>query len=205
MEEPKREPGFDRSLFDAFSPADDAATSANPVQAFWKQIERDPREWNNQLPGYDKLMEDAANATREDLRRTLAWVEGALGYRDRPSAVAGCRYLTAMPDPLLASDYPRLLNVFNSRKVGMVWRLTPDLDKTPLPRGAIPVFGAEAGFGLIRHAPELYVKLSMLGPEMEEVVVKLVDEAAQYDVLLPPNLMALGTRGCGPSQAGTPI
>ena len=134
MDEPNSKPEFDRSMFDAFGASDDADRPANPVQAFWKQIERDPREWNSELRGYDTLIENAAEATREDLRRALSWIEAALALRDRSSAVAACRYLAAMPEPLLVSDYARLLAIFNSRKVGMVWRITPELDKTPLPR-----------------------------------------------------------------------
>lgn len=193
MEEPKREPGSDRSMFDVFGVAGGEDRPADPVQAFWKQIERDPREWNCELRGYDTLIANASDATREDLRRALSWIEAALGLRDRTSAVAACRYLAAMPEPLLVSDYARLLAIFNSRKVGMVWRITPDFDKTPLPRGPIPLFGVEAGFGLIRHAPELYRKLALFGPEMEEVVIQLVEEAVRYDVSLPPDLVTLAS------------
>ena len=74
-----------------------------------------------------------------------------------------------------------------------------DFDKTPLPRGAIPLFGVEAGFGLIRHAPELYRKLALFGPEMEEIVIQLVEEAVRYDVSLPQDLITLAS-----GRAGTP-
>ena len=174
-------------------------TPANPVEAFWKQIELDARDWNCALRGYDTLVENAAGATREDLRRALGWLEAALGLRDRTSAVAACRYLNAMPEPLLASDYPRLLNIFNSRKVGMVWPASIDPKKANLPRGPIPVFGIEAGYGLIRHAPELYRKLALFGPEMEEIVIQLVEEAVRYNVSLPPDLITLAS-----GRAGTP-
>ncbi|MEM7688641.1 MAG: hypothetical protein AAF291_06440 [Pseudomonadota bacterium] len=164
---------------------------ANPVDAFWKQVECDARDWNSELRGYDTLVSNAADATREDLRRTLGWLEASLGLRDRTSAVAACRYLNAMPEPLLASDYPRLLNIFNSRKVGMVWPASIDPKKADLPRGPIPVFGIEAGFGLLRHAPELYRKLAMFGPEMEEILIALVEEAVHHGVSLPPDLVTL--------------
>ena len=83
MEEPKREPAFDRSMFDVFAGLEDAGPPANPVEAFWRQIERSPREWNCELRGYDTLMASAAAATREDLRRALSWLEAALGLRAR--------------------------------------------------------------------------------------------------------------------------
>lgn len=101
---------------------------------------------------------------------------------------------------LLAADYGRLMAIFNSRKVGMVWQLTPDLDKRPLPSGPIPVFGKEAGFGLIRAVPELYLKMAMFGPEMESIVIHLVEEAIDYKVSLPPELISLAQ----PEQSGGP-
>ena len=174
-------------------------TLADAVDFFWSKVAHDPREWNAGLKGYDWLIAHAAEATREDVRRTLGWLEGALGLRDRTAAVAACRYLAGMPPVLLAADYGRLIAIFNSRKVGMVWQLTPDLDKRPLPSGPIPVFGNEAGFGLIRAVPELYCKLALFGPEMESIVIQLVEEAISYDVSLPPDLINLA----GPSPSAT--
>lgn len=166
-------------------------THADAVDFFWATVAADPRRWNTSLRGYDWLLEHAAEGTREDLRRTLGWLEGAIGLRDRTAAVAACRYLAAMPPMLLASDYGRLLAIFNSRKVGMVWQVTPDLDKRPLPSGPIPKFGNEAGFGLIRAVPELYLKLAMFGIEMEAIVAGLAAEAIRYGVSLPPELVAM--------------
>jgi hypothetical protein len=73
----------------------------------------------------------------------------------------------------------------------MVWQVTPDLDKRPLPSGPIPVFGKEAGFGLIRAVPELYLKLALFGPEMEKIVAQLAAEAIRYGVSLPPELVEM--------------
>lgn len=166
-------------------------TIADAVDFFWANVAHDPREWNAGLKGYDWLLKHAAEASREDVRRTLGWLEGAIALRDRAAAVAACRYLAGMPSLLLAQDYGRLTDIFNSRKVGMVWQLTPDLDKTPLPSGPIPKFGQEAGFGLIRAVPELYLKLAMLSPEMETIVTLLAAEAFRYNVSLPPELAAM--------------
>jgi len=166
-------------------------TLADAVDFFWAKVAHDPRAWNAGLKGYDWLLAHAADATREDVRRTLGWLEGAIGLRDRTAAVAACRYLAGMPPILLAADYGRLIAIFNSRKVGMVWQLTPDLDKRTLPSGPIPVFGKEAGFGLIRAVPELYCKLALFGPEMESIVIHLVEEAISYNVSLPPDLINL--------------
>jgi len=185
---------FDLTPEGAFAPGRRARdTHLDPTDRFWEAVEANPRDWNTTIQGYDTLVANADKADREDLRRTLGWLEAGLAQRDRSAAVAACRYLAAIPEPLLASDYARLLMIFNSRTVGMVWRLTPDLDRTPLPRGPIPAFGIEAGFGLIRHVPELYRKLAMLGPELEEVVIGLVEEAAHYNISLPPDLVTLAT------------
>lgn len=174
-------------------------TLADAVDHFWVTVERDPRAWNEAMRGYDWLLAHGAEATREDVRRTLGWLEGAIGLRDRTAAVAACRYLAAIPAVLLASDYGRLMAIFNSRKVGMVWQVTPDLDQRPLPRGPIPVFGKEAGFGLIRAVPKLYLKMALFGPEMEAIVIQLVEEAIDYNVSLPPELINLA----GPSPSAT--
>jgi hypothetical protein len=166
-------------------------TLADAVDFFWATVAHDPREWNAGLKGYDWLLANAAEADREDVRRALGWLEGAIGLKDRTAAVAACRYLAAMPAMLLAADYGRLMSIFNSRKVGMVWQVTPDLDVKPLPSGPIPKFGKEAGFGLIRAVPELYLKLAMFGPEMESIVARLAEEAIRYGVSLPPELVEL--------------
>lgn len=166
-------------------------TIADAVDFFWANVAHDAREWNVGLKGYDWLLANAAEADREDVRRTLGWLEGAIGLKDRTAAVAACRYLAAMPPALLAADSGRLMAIFNSRKMGMVWQVTPDLDVKPLPSGPIPKFGGEAGFGLIRAVPELYVKLALFGPEMESVVSLLAEEAIRYGVSLPPELVEL--------------
>jgi hypothetical protein len=176
-------------------------TFADAVDIFWAEVAHDPRRWNACLRGYTWLLGHATDATREDVRRALGWLEGAIGLRDRDGAVAACRYLAAMPLTLLAADHGRLCAIFNSRKVGMVWQVTPDLDLKPLPAGPIPKFGQEAGFGLIRACPELYVKLAMLSPEMETIVSLLAAEAIRYRVSLPPELVSLA--GPMPSPSAT--
>jgi len=206
MDQPERKPvsetgrqAFDLSgLFGAKIAAQSVRTGT--AEAFWDQVQRDPRAWNVEMRGYDGLIAIAAEATAEDLRRTLGWLEASLNLCDRLSALAACRYLYAMPETALASEYARLLSIFNSRKVGMAWQLTPDLDKKPLPRGPIPAFGVEAGFGLIRHTPELYRKLAMLGYEMEEVVIGLVEEATHYGISLPPDLLTLASARQSPPK-----
>lgn len=168
-------------------------TLADAVDFFWVGVARDPASWSEARKGYDYLLDHAASATREDIRRALGWLEMAIARRERTAAVAAARYLALMPSPLLAADYGRLLGIFNSRIVGMVWQVTPDLDVKPLPP-RIPKFGLEAGFGLIRSVPEIYEKLAMFGPEMEEVVIALAAEALKYGISLPPGLATMAPR-----------
>lgn len=165
-------------------------TLADAVDMFWSEVALEPASWTKYQKGYRWLVDNAGKSDREDLRRALNWVELCLQKRDRDALAAAARYIVAMPDQLLAGDYGRLITIFNSRKVGMVWQVTPDLDLKPLPP-AIPKFGREAGFGLIRSVPELYLKLSMYGIEMEEVVRRLAAEALQYGVSLPAELAAM--------------
>lgn len=172
--------------------------TVNRVDRFWSAIELNPSNWSEARDGYRDLLNNAANASREDLRRTMNWLEACLVQIERPSAAAACRYLTKMPEELLAAEYGRLLQIFNSKKVGMVWPMRPNY-KEYLPRGPVPNFGAEAGFGLVRSNPELYVKLAKLGPEMEEVIIQLVGEAIRFNVSIPEDLMAFAP---APSATG---
>ncbi|MWV26574.1 hypothetical protein [Aurantiacibacter rhizosphaerae] len=169
-------------------------TLADAVDLFCSEVAHDPASWNANMKGYQYLVSHTDTADREDVRRALGWLEMALAQRQRDAAVAACKYLAAIPPMLLAADYGRVMAIFNSRIVGMVWALTPDLDMKPLPP-RIPRFGQEAGFGLIRAVPEFYAMLAMLGPEMEEIVTQLVEEALAYKVSLPPQLVSLARSG----------
>jgi hypothetical protein len=157
---------------------------------FWRAVSNNPMTWSRHSDAYRRLLGRSYTFDREDLRRTLNWVEAAAPLFARDSLTAAARLLAMMPETLLANDYPRILSIFNSRTLGMVWHLTADFDRTPLPQ-SVPVFDDEAGFGLIRSVPELYLKLSLLGPEMEEIVIGLAEEAVRYGISLPEALDAM--------------
>jgi len=165
------------------------AASAS-VPDFWKAVAADPASWAQHRGAYQHLLRTAKDRDREDLRRILNWLEAAIPVRARDAIAAAGRILAAMEPDLLASEYGRIHGIFNSRVLGMVWRITPGFDVTPLPP-RVPKFGEEAGYGLIRKVPELYAKLAMLAPEMEEIVARLATEALHYDVSLPPDLAAM--------------
>lgn len=165
-------------------------TLADAVDLFWTGTASQANAWENCQRGYAYLLDNAHEASREDLRRTLNWLELAVSQRNRGAVAAVGRYLLAMPSELLASDAGRLLTLFNSRTLGMVWQITPDLDLKPLPP-RIPAFGKEAGFGLIRAVPELYEKLAMISPELEDMVAMLAQEALRYGLSLPDDLVAM--------------
>lgn len=162
---------------------------ADPVR-FWREVSADPTRWKAHRATYLLLCAKAGECDREDLRRTLNWLEAAIQVRARDAIVAAAKLLAAMEQPLLASDYARLENLLNSRILGMVWRITPDFDVKPLPP-KVPRFGDEAGYGLIRSVPDLYLKLADLGPVMEDMIIRLVEEALQYGISLPPELAAM--------------
>jgi hypothetical protein len=161
---------------------------ADAVDFFWGAIGHNPAEWDQTMIGYRYLLDHASDAEREDLRRALNWLEATIPARARAAMVAAAQYIAAMPATLLASDEPRLQNILNSRILGVVWHITPDFDVKPLPP-SVPKFGNEAGYGLIRSVPELYVKAMELSPAMETIVIRLASEAKRYNVSLPPELL----------------
>lgn len=160
------------------------------IPQFWREVAIDPARWAANHESYLVLTATAPDGDREVLRRTLDWLEAAIQVRARDAIEAAAGLLAAMPPALLASDYERLETLFNSRVLGMVWKLTPDLDRKPLPP-KLPVSGDEAGYGLIRSVPELYLKLAQLGPTMATMIAKLVGEARRYGVPIPPELAAM--------------
>lgn len=142
------------------------------------------------MNAYLHIVGSGRQADRETLRRALNWLEVMITLRARQGLTLAAKLLAAMPPELLATDCARLMTIFNSRILGMAWRITPELDLRPLPPN-IPRFGEEAGFGLMRSVPELYLKLAMLAPEMEEIVSRLAAEALRYNISLPPGLAAM--------------
>lgn len=85
--------------------------------------------------------------------------------------------LSRLPTEELLSLTPRLLRITGSRILSLRWRVTPDLDVTPLPRG-LPRFGDVGGFGLLERAPQLYERLGELDdPRTLKVVEGLAAEA----------------------------
>jgi hypothetical protein len=162
-------------------------TLADAVDFFWSAVAYDPASWTDTMIGYRYLLENSFKADHEDLRRALNWLETAISVRARLAIVAAARYIAAMPLPLLASNAPRLFNILGSRTLGMVWRITPDFDPTPLPP-RVPKFGDEAGYGLIRSVPELYLKAMELSPDLENLVIAMTQEAMRYNVSVPPEL-----------------
>jgi hypothetical protein len=164
-------------------------TLVDAVDYFWSAVGHDPASWTETMIGYRYLLENAHEADQEDLRRTLNWLESAIPVRARAAIVAAAKYVAAMPSALLATSTPRILNILNSRILGIVWHITPDFDVKPLPP-KVPKFGDEAGYGLIRSVPELYLKVMDLSSDMEHLVAGLAKEAMQYGISLPEELEA---------------
>jgi hypothetical protein len=71
------------------------------------------------------------------------------------------------------------MQIFNSRALGMAWKLTPDFDPAPLPNPT-PRFGDQGGYGLITTNAPLYEKLARLDQDFEGLVKGLAEEALKY-------------------------
>jgi hypothetical protein len=85
--------------------------------------------------------------------------------------------LAGIPADELRALTPRILRITGSRILSLEWRVTPDLDVTPLPRN-LPRFGNRAGFGLLGRAPRLYERLGELDdPRVLRVLEGLAEEA----------------------------
>jgi hypothetical protein len=162
-------------------------------KAFWHAVITEPARWVEHSVIFNEMVDEAQQASREDLCRTLDWFEAAIQQDQRKAAAAAAQYLAEMPQQMLASEYQRLESIFNSRTVGMVWQITPDLDPKPLPP-RIPRWQDEAGFGMIRQVPDLYIKLAELGPHMGAIVAGIAKEAIEYGIALPPALAEMASR-----------
>lgn len=173
----------------------DPATSAHALDALdraWHEVaDRDARVERlraDALAGPVAL--DEHRRTLGDLRRGGAallgpdaamvlarWLERARDGRRTDEPIAVARLVATLPDADLVRHGERLLDAFNSRRLGLRWDLDEVRDVTPLPR-ELQRFGRRAGFGLAADLPELYARLGDLVPAFRELVGALADEMA---------------------------
>ena len=173
----------------------DPATSDHAVDALdraWKEVaDRDARvdqlradvlggpvDLDAHRRALDDLRCGGAALLGPDAAPVLAtWLERARDGRraDEPMAVA--RLVATLADEDVARHGERLLDAFNSRRLGLRWDLREVRDMTPLPR-ELQRFGRRAGFGLAADLPELYVRLGDLVPAFRELVGGIADEMA---------------------------
>jgi hypothetical protein len=173
----------------------DPATSDHALDALdrtWQEVaDRDARverlradvlagtvDLDAQRRALDDLRRGGAALLGPDAARVLAtWLERARDGRRADEPIAVARLVAMLADEDVVRHGERLLDAFNSRRLGLRWDLGEVEDVTPLPR-ELQRFGRRAGFGLAADLPELYARLGDLVPAFRELVGGLADEMA---------------------------
>jgi hypothetical protein len=180
---PAAEPAFERDQLEEIMAAARAALAADTaaIERFWPSIAEETG-WptgDARFAVFRDLQKRPALLGRDELTMTLAWLERARDAKNKQGVSAAASLLQAFDEQVLAQDTERLMRIFNSRVLGMAWKLTPDLDTAPLPNPT-PRFGDQGGYGLITSHPKLYEKLARLGPKFEALVKATAAEALKY-------------------------
>jgi hypothetical protein len=180
---PAAEPDFERDQLDEIMAAahEGLAADAAAIARFWPSIAQETG-WPTGKARFEvfrDLQQRPALLGRDELTMTLAWLERARDAKNKQGVGAAASLLQAFDEPILAQDSARLMRIFNSRVLGLAWKLTPDLDTAPLPNPT-PRFGDQGGYGLITSHPKLYEKLARLGPNFEALVKATAAEALKY-------------------------
>jgi len=188
------EPSFERDQIDEIMAAARAGlvADADAIERFWHSIANETG-WPTgeaRFAVFRDLQCRPALLGRDELVSTVAWLKRAQDARNKQGASAAASLLQAFDEEALRQKSRQLLQVFNSRILGMAWKLTPDFDPTPLPP-KVPRFKDQAGFGLLFSHPQLYEKLARLGPDFEALVKALAAEALKYGWKLSPALLDL--------------
>ena len=181
---PAAEPVFERDQIEEIMAAarEGLAADAAAIERFWPSIANETG-WptgDARFSVFRDLQRRPALLGRDELTKTLDWLERARDARSKQGVSAAASLLQAFDEHVLAQDSQRLVGIFNSRVLGMAWKLTPDLDTAPLPNPT-PRFGNQGGYGLITTHPELYEKLARLGPTLKSLVEATAVEALKYD------------------------
>jgi hypothetical protein len=181
---PAAKPEFERDQLDDIMAAARAglAADADAIARFWPSIAEETG-WPTgeaRFAVFRDLQQRPALLGRIELGHTLAWIERARDARNKQGVSAAASLLQAFDEGVLATESERLTAIFNSRVLGMAWKLTPDFDAAPLPNPT-PRFGDQGGYGLITSHPKLYEKLATLGPDFEKLVRIIAAEAIRYD------------------------
>lgn len=149
----------------------DAAIERLRSEALTRRVDLDSHR-----AAHDELRRHGAQLLGPDAAEVLAtWLEHARDGRRPGEPLAVARLIDSLPDDEISRHGERLVDAFNSRKLALRWRLTPDLDVAPLPRD-MHRFGNEAGFGVALALPGLYVRLGALVPSFRPIVAELHGE-----------------------------
>ena len=199
---PAAEPEFERDQLDEIVAAAHTGLVADAaaIARFWPSI-ADETGWPTGQARFEVfrgLQQRPALLGHGELVQTLGWLERARDAQNKQGVSAAASLLQAFDGGVLAIEGERLMRIFNSRVLGMAWKLTPDFDPAPLPNPT-PRFGDQGGYGLITSHPGLYEKLARLGPDFEALVRTIAGEAIRYDWKLTKPLRELAE---SPSATG---
>ncbi len=181
------EPAFERDQLEDIMATARAglAADAEAIERFWLSIANETG-WPTgeaRFAAFRDVQRRPQLLGRDELGKTLAWLERARDARNKQGVSAAATLLQAFDEDVLAEQSAELLRVFNSRVLGMAWKLTPDFDPAPLPNPT-PRFGNQGGFGLITTHALLYEKLARLDSRFETLVASLAAEALEYGLKL---------------------
>lgn len=181
---PAADPAFERDQLEEIMAAarEGLAADAAAIERFWPSIANETG-WptgDARFAVFRDLQRRPALLGRDELTKTLDWLERARDARSKQGVSAAASLLQAFDEDVLMQESQRLVRIFNSRVLGMAWKLSPDFDTAPLPNPT-PRFGNQGGYGLITTHPKLYEKLARLGPTFKSLVTTTVTEALKYD------------------------
>jgi hypothetical protein len=191
------EPAFERDQLDAIMAAAREGLAADPaaIECFWRSMAEETG-WptgDARFAVFRDLKRRPALLGHPELVRTLDWLERARDARNKQGVSGAAALLAGFDEAVLRLESERLRRIFNSRVLGMAWKLTPDFDPAPLPNPT-PRFGDQGGYGLITTNAPLYEKLARLSPDFEDLVKGLAEEALKYDWKLSKPLRDLAER-----------
>jgi hypothetical protein len=174
---------FERDQLDAIMAAarESLAADTAAIESFWRYMAEETG-WptgDARFAVFRDLQRRPALLGPAELVRTLDWIERARDARNKQGVSGAAALLAAFDEAVLKRERERLMQIFNSRALGMAWKLTPDFDPAPLPNPT-PRFGDQGGYGLITTNAPLYEKLARLDQDFEGLVKGLAEEALKY-------------------------
>jgi hypothetical protein len=102
--------------------------------------------------------------------------------RDEAGARLGAELLAVIHPDEFRSLRERLIPILGSRILALRWKITPELDRAPLPVDC-PRFGKYGGYGLLEKVPQLWERLGELGIAGAKITAALIEEVGELRAL----------------------